>query len=341
MHFKFGTKSQIRYTKNCMKFIGNFLFWFFVFLVSSNFILASISYTHDKNVAMLSKIVSPLPRLLTNAFYKEVEASTFWQPEMTVKKTGQKELSLTAHAAIAYDTSTNTMLYAKDIDKRLPIASLTKIMTAMIALENLPLTKNITVTKSAATIGEDSMGLSEGETLSLNDLLYGLVLNSGNDAAEAIAQGSGLKREDYIHLMNKKAEDLGLSNTRFTNPTGLQGDGEQYSTAKELLVLTRYALQKEEFAKVAATYEYDIPQSLDHKAYTLYNETNLLTTYPGVKGVKTGFTDEAGMCLVTYLEYQGHTIIAVLLNSENRRQEMKDLLDYSLKQLNITPPPHS
>jgi D-alanyl-D-alanine carboxypeptidase (penicillin-binding protein 5/6) len=323
-----------------MKFLGNFLFWFFVFLIATNFILVSISYSHDKQITLLSKIASPLPRLLTNVFYKEVEASNFWQPDLTVKKSSQKELNLTAHAALSYDTSTNTMLYAKNIDERLPIASLTKRKTEVIHLENLNLNDEITVSKSAATIGEDSMGLTTGEKFKLEDLLYGLVLNSGNDAAEAIAQGSKFNRADYVHLMNKKAEDLGLSNTRFTNPTGLQGDGEQYSTAKELLVLTRYALQKEEFAKIAATYEHDIPASENHKAYTLYNETNLLTTYPGVKGVKTGYTYEAGMCLVTYLDYKGHTIIAILLNSNDRRGEMKELLDYSLKSLDVTPPAH-
>ena len=213
-------------------------------------------------------------------------------------------------------------------------------MTAIVALENLELNKTVTVTKSAAEIGEGSMGLSEGEKLKIEELLYGLILKSGNDAAETLAQTSKFGREDYLHLMNKKAEDLGLSNTRFTNPSGLQGDGEQYGTAKELLVMTRYALKIGEFAKIAATYEYDIPQNKDHKEYILFNETNLLTTYPGVKGVKTGFTDEAGLCLVTYLDYKGHQIIAVLLNSENRRKEMMDLLDYSLKSININPPLH-
>ncbi|MEO6693361.1 MAG: D-alanyl-D-alanine carboxypeptidase, partial [Saprospiraceae bacterium] len=136
------------------------------------------------------------------------------------------------------------------------------------------------------------------------------------------------------------AEDLGLSHTRFTNPTGLQGDGEQYSTAKELLVLTRYALKKKIFAKIAATYEHEIPANSTHGKYTLYNETNLLTSYPGVEGVKTGYTDEAGMCLITLLNYQGHKIIAVLLNSQNRRAEMMQLLDYSLKNLGIEVPKH-
>ncbi len=140
--------------------------------------------------------------------------------------------------------------------------------------------------------------------------------------------------------MNKKAEDLGLTDTHFTNPTGLEGDGKQYSTVNDLLVITRYALQNPAFAEVAAIYEHNMEQTDKHKAYTLYNETNLITSYPGVKGVKTGYTDEAGMCLVTYLEYDGHKIIAVLLNASNRRQEMKDLLDYSLRAVGIKPPPH-
>ena len=324
-----------------MRFVGKFFFWFFVLFISTAFILATISYINARHLEDISGISSPLPKLLTDVFYKEVEANSFWQPRLSVLPTTQKAMDLTAVAAISYDTTTNTMLYAKNIDARLPIASLTKIMTAVIALENLDLTEKLTVSKSAASIGEDSMGLLTGEKFKLEDLLYGMVLKSGNDAAEAVAQASKFKRDDYVHLMNKKAEDLGLSNTRFTNPTGLQGDGEQYSTAKELLVLTHYALQKPEFAKVAGTYEYDIDANSEHQAYILYNETNLLTTYPGVEGVKTGYTDEAGLCLVTLLNYQGHKIIAVLLNSQNRRAEMADILDYSLKSLGITPPPHS
>ncbi len=323
-----------------MKIVGKFVLWFVILLVGSNFVLAAITYSHNAHFSSLSSIISPLPQILTNAFAHKANASDFWQPSLHAFQTSQKKPELTSRAAISYDTSTDTLLYSKNIDEKLPIASLTKIMTAVIALENMSLTDKITVSKSAATVGEDSMGLSEGETLTLEDLLHGLILNSGNDAAESIAQGSKFKRDDFLHLMNKKAEDLGLTNTRFSNPSGLQGDGVQYSTVKELLVLTRYALQKEEFRKIAATYEYDIPQTPEHKAFTLYNETNLLTTYPGVKGVKTGFTDEAGMCLVTYLDYQGHKIIAVLLNSGNRRQEMMELLDYSLKSLGVNPPSH-
>lgn len=250
------------------------------------------------------------------------------------------KLEIMAGAAASYDLSENKYAYQDHINKRLPIASLTKIMTAIVALENIPLEEKITVNPTAAKIGENSMGLTAGEVLSLHELLYGLMLNSGNDAAEAIAAGSKFRRDNFVYLMNKKAEELGLTDTHFTNPTGLAGDGNQYSTVNDLIVITRYALQNPTFAEIAGTYHYDIAQTINHKAYSLYNETNLLTSYPGVKGVKTGYTDEAGMCLVTYLEYDGHRIIAILLRASNRRQEMKDLLDYSLRSVGVKPPPH-
>lgn len=324
-----------------MRLIRNFLFWFFLILIASNAYLLSYFYLNGKNNSSLSSLLSPLSKTLTGVSLKQVDAHGFWEPDLTVKPNKQNPPPFTARAAIAYDLTQNTLIYQNNMEKRLPIASLTKVMTAVIAIENMDLNSKLTVSKSAAEIGEGTMGLGEGEIHTLEDLLYGLLLQSGNDAAETIAQGSKFGRENFIHLMNKKAEDMGLSNTRFTNPSGLQGDGEQYSTVKELLVLTRYALQKEEFARIVATYQHDIPQSSEHKGYTLYNETNLLTTYPGVKGVKTGFTDEAGMCLITYLEYKGNKIISILLNSENRRSEMKDLLDYSLFSLNTTPPPYN
>lgn len=327
------------YTKTCMKIAGKFFAWTIFMLVAANVVLGSSDYLHDMHFKSLESIVSPIPQILTTAFANQKEEGKFWKPDIPESASVGK-LPLSAKSALSYDVSTDKLLYAKDIDEKLPIASLTKIMTAVVALENMNLTDKIVISQRAASIGEDSMGLSAGEKFSLDDLLYGLVLKSGNDAAEAIAQGNEFGRADFLHLMNKKAEDLGLTNTRFTNPTGLQGDGNQYSTAKELLVLTHYALEKPEFAKVAATYEYDITKTPEHNAYTLYNETNLLTTYPGVKGVKTGYTDEAGLCLITYLEYKNHRIIAILLNSTNRRAEMAELLDFSLKSLGVTPPFH-
>jgi D-alanyl-D-alanine carboxypeptidase (penicillin-binding protein 5/6) len=323
-----------------MKIAGNFLFWFFVSLIALILTLGTYFYA-DSKFNNIKNIISPLPQLLKHTFYSETQAQSFWFPNLVGSFNIGNKITINSHAAISYDLTTDKLLFSKNINVHLPIASLTKIMTAVIVLENMKFDSKIPISKEAATIGEDSMGLSEGEKLSVEELLYGLLLNSGNDAAEALAQGNGFTRDIFVHLMNKKAEDLALSDTRFTNPSGLEGDGSQYSTVKDLLILTRYALERPEFAKIVATYEYDILQDSNHKAYTLYNETNLLTSYEGVKGIKTGYTDEAGMCLVTYLDYKGHKIIAVLLNSENRRSEMKALLDYSLKNLGVSPPLHS
>lgn len=281
---------------------------------------------------------SPLPSALSKIFYPPQKTNKYWMPNTKAFASGKIETS--AASALSYDLTTNTLLYSKNIDKKLPVASLTKIMTAIVALENQNENDEIVISRNAATIGEDSMGLSEGEKLTVRLLLYGLFLQSGNDAAEAIADASKYGRENFIHLMNKKAEDLGLSATHFTNPSGLEGDGKQYSTAHDLLVITRYALGKPLISEVVRQPYYKIPGEEGHKAYELYNETNLLTSYPGVKGVKTGFTNEAGLCLITYLEHKGHRIIAILLNSQNRRQEMKDLLDYSLTSLGVEPPQH-
>lgn len=287
-----------------------------------------------------STLQSPLPNNLLKYFYPPQSKAQFWMPSIKQAQIQAEKPELFAKAALSYDLSTDTMVISKNIDEKLPIASLTKIMTAIIALESQKETDQITVSKNAATIGEDAMGLSEGEKVSLRDLLYGLFLQSGNDSAEAIADASKFGRDDFVHLMNKKAESLGLSSTHFTNPSGLEGDGKQYSTAHDLLVMTRYAMQKDLIKNIVGTYTYSIPYTSTHKSFELYNETNLLTTYPGVKGVKTGYTDEAGLCLITYLEYKNHKVIAVLLNSPDRRDEMIKILDYTLSSEGITPPNH-
>lgn len=297
-------------------------------------------YSYSETVNSTSILASPIPSVLTKIFAPQTNTD-FWLPAASqLKIASAKQPDIQAKSALSYDLTTNTILFDKNSSEKLPIASLTKIMTAIVALENLHPADKLTVDAHAATIGEDSMGLSLGEKLTVSELMHGLFLNSGNDASEVLAAGSPFGRENFIFQMNKKAEDLGLSNTRFTNPSGLQGDGKQYSTAKDLLVITRFALKMPLVTEVAQLPYYFIPYSKDHKTFELYNETNLLTTYPGVKGLKTGFTDEAGLCLITYLEYKGHKIVAIILNSPSRREEMIQILDYSLKTLGVTPPQH-
>jgi len=294
------------------------------------------SYINDRT------IVSPLPEYLTKTFPQVLGIYEVWRPNTKkVIENISHTPEIVSIGAISYDLTTDTLLYEKNIEKKMPMASITKIMTAIVALENSKLEEKYKVSNKALTVGENSMGLTAGEVLNLKELLYGLILLSGNDAAETLAEGSKFGRDNFVYLMNKKAEDLSLSNTHFTNPTGLEGDGNQYSTPHDLLVITKYALKNPTFAKIVSTVNHEIPYTTNHKAFYLYNETNLMTSYPGVKGVKTGYTFEAGLCLVTYLEYEGHKIIAILLNAQNRRQEMKDLLDYSLESLGAKPPPHS
>lgn len=285
------------------------------------------------------RLNSPLPNIFTDKNPQVLATHDYWKPNITqvIKKTKEYP-ELSALAVLAYDMQSDQLVYEKEIKTKLPLASLTKIMTAIVVIENEDLDERVTISRRAATIGENSMGLVENEQFTRRELLYGLILPSGNDAAEVLAETSSVGRENFVFLMNKKAEQLGLSDTRFTNPSGLEGDGTQYSTAYDLLVMTRYGLQIPLFAEIVSTVEKELPASEYHGHYRLVNDTNLLTSYPGVKGVKTGFTYEAGMCLVTFLDYGGHKIIAVVLNSQNRREEMKTLLDYSLTSLGVEPP---
>lgn len=326
-----------------MKVIASFLLWLAGITAALGILFFSYVYIQDIQVNGFKTILSPIPQIVEKSLASNSKNTyQYWRPSTTrIVPFKIEEPKLSALSALSYDLSSDTLLYSKNTTQQMPMASLTKIMTAIVVAENMDMKSQITISKHAATIGENVMGLTEGEKVTVEDLLYGLILESGNDAAEALADGSPFGRDEFIHVMNARAEQLGIINTRFTNPSGLNGDGRQYTTAIDLLTMARYALSFPEIAKVSATLSYELPQSATHKAYSIPNLTNLMTSYPGVKGLKTGYTDEAGMCLVTYLEYKGHRIIGVLLNSADRRGEMKELLDYSLRSLGETPPKHS
>lgn len=280
---------------------------------------------------------SPLPESLTYFKNDQVSSLNLWLPVIKLSSTA---FEITAESALVYDLTTSEILYSKNPNTKLPMASLTKIMTAVIALENKKSDDRYFVHKEDL-VGENTMGLESGEILNLEELLYGLMLNSGNDSAEVLASNFNGGRASFIDAMNRKSKALGIKDTNFTNPTGLEGDGNQYTTAFDMLVISKYAASKfPELMEITSNFNYNIPATATHKAFYLENETNLISSYPGVKGIKNGYTPEAGLCLVTYLEYQGHKIIAILLNSNNRRQEMKDLLDFSLKSQGVKPPPH-
>lgn len=246
---------------------------------------------------------------------------------------------VSAQEVLFVDLATNTITYNKNAQKQVPVASLVKIATAVVAVEHLKLDEKIVVSQKAGTIGENVMGISPGEEYTLEELLYGLVLASGNDTAYAIAEGVAGDAKTFTDWMNRKASDLGLENTKFSEPSGLNPKNkEYYSTAYDLAILTEYALRKPELAEIFATFEYEIFATERHKYIYLQNQTNLLSTYPGAKGVKTGYTEDSGLCLITYVENSGHKILGVILGSLNRRTEGIILLDDAFSKFGITIP---
>lgn len=269
-------------------------------------------------------------------YYKKTLIKSFspepdWQPAEDFGTSTQPIIS--GESALMVDLNSGKILFDKNPTQRMKIASITKIMTAIVALEHEKLDAKIYVTKHAAYVGEDTMYLTAGEVYTLHELLYGLFLNSGNDAAYAIADGIAGDSDTFVKWMNMKAQELGLNNTKFTDPSGL--DDDTYSTAEDLIKLARYALKNPDFRDIVKTHDIEL-KSDTHKDLFLENETNLLTSYPGVEGIKTGYTEEAGLCLVTYAENGGKRLLGVVLKSMDRKGDMVLMLDHSFETLGIT-----
>lgn len=257
---------------------------------------------------------------------------------------GEISLPVTSKAAFFIDNISGEALYSKNSKQKLPIASLVKIMTAIVALEHKSFKDIYTVSKKAAETEPDSMLLMHNEKLTLEELLSGIFLVSANDAAEVLAegtlrqaQGEQGSREEFINMMNSKAKQLGMVDSLFINPTGLEEDGrEQYSTVYDVVVMSHYLIKKwPKILEISSKPHIYIPRTLLHQDYDLYSGINLLTTYPGVLGLKTGFTYEAGLTLVTLAQREGREVLGVILGSENRRDEARTLLDYSFEKLGV------
>lgn len=237
-------------------------------------------------------------------------------------------LSSAAYSAAAYavlDADTGTLLAQSNADTRLPMASTTKIMTGLLAAEEEDPERIIEVPASCAGVEGSSMYLQAGEQLPLRDVLYGLLLCSGNDAAECIAAVCG-GRDAFVQRMNERAAQLGLVNTHFDNPSGLDGE-THYTTAAELAKLAAAALQNETFATVVATKEYT------SGTHFMHNHNRLLSQYDGCIGVKTGFTRTAGRCLVSAAHRDGRTVVAVTLHDPDDWKDHAALLDAAFSTL--------
>lgn len=247
--------------------------------------------------------------------------------------------NLTSEAAFFIDTGSGDVLYEKNSKQRLPIASLTKIMTVAVALESRDFSDRMYISEKAAGMEPDSMLLKSGETLTLDELLAGVFLVSGNDAAEAIAENTVLRREEFIGLMNSKAAQLGMKDTEYINPTGLEeGGGTRHnmSTAYDLAILSRYVIRKwPHLLEISSSPHIFIAETETHQSYELYTGINLVTTMPGVIGFKTGYTPAAGLTLVTVARRGEKEVLGVLLNAQNRRDDARALIEYSFEKLGV------
>lgn len=236
---------------------------------------------------------------------------------------------LNSRAAVIFDRTSKTVLYGKEENNKRPMASTTKIMTAIIVLENANLSDIVEVSKRAAGTGGSRLGLKTGDKITVNNLLYGLMLCSGNDAAVALAEHVGGSIEGFAELMNKKAKQLDLTNTSFVTPHGLDAD-EHYTTAYELAKIADYALNIKEFLSIVETKNYTV--YINGRQKNLTNTNELLGNLNGVYGVKTGFTNGANRCLVTATKRGDMDIICVVLGADtkkNRTQDSAKLIEYA------------
>lgn len=250
---------------------------------------------------------------------------TFYTVSFSVS---EEEISTNSKNIIVLDRKTLSVLYEKNAYEKVPMASTTKIMTCILVLENGNLNDIVTVSKNSAKVSGSTLGLKENMKISVNDLLYGLMLRSGNDCAIALAEYISGNVENFSNVMNKKSSELNLQNTHFVTPHGLD-DPNHYTTAYDLAILTNYALQNETFKKIVSTKTYSI--NFNGNSRVISNTNELLGNLDGVYGVKTGFTFNAGRCLVSACKRDNLDIIVVVLGADTKKirtHDSSNLINY-------------
>lgn len=303
-----------RQIKSNMKFFNkknNFLFLailVFVFVTS-----CALSLTGQLEIT--KKLISQLSQKNTKTF-----------PPIPVLTNGSSFPTLSAQGVIAMDLTSGITLYEKNADAKLLPASTTKIVTALVSLDAYKLDQVLTVGKEVRVDGQ-KMGLGIGEKMKFEDLLYGLLIYSANDAAMTLAHNYPDGYDAFITAMNQKAKDLSMNNSLFDNPVGLDTNGQR-STAKDLIRVSEVAMRNPVFAKAVGTKQVTVSNASGKKPYNLKNINQLLGVVPGVSGVKTGWTENARENLVTYIERDGHKIMIALLGSQDRFGETKELINW-------------
>ncbi|WP_067134846.1 D-alanyl-D-alanine carboxypeptidase family protein [Microtetraspora malaysiensis] len=255
-----------------------------------------------------------------------------------VIQTAQNAPSVYGRATYLIDATTGKVELSKQATERMPVASLTKAMTAYVVLKEAKLTDTVKITPADVSHADDNGGTSAdlraGDRVAVKDLLYGLMLPSGADAAHALARTYGPGMDGFIGKMNATAKQLGMKDSLYTTPDGLpKAGGDGYSTARDQARLAEVALRDKTFTAVTSTRTHYVPRTSDHKSYTWTNTNKMLDT-PGALGVKTGFTRAAGFCLTFAADRDGHRLIGVILgeSASNRRFDTaQNLISWAVK----------
>lgn len=283
---------------------------------------------------LLLFIFTPISCIADDMLSEEIDATVDVSSEIieaSSKKDNFSEKDLNSRSCIVLDRTSKQVLFGKNENNKVKMASTTKIMTAIIIIENYNLNDTVEISKKSANTGGSRLGLRTGDKITVCDLLYGLMLCSGNDAAVALAEYAGGSVQEFSNLMNQKALELGLNNSHFESPHGLDSDGH-YTTAYELAKLTDYALQNKTFLNIVGTKKFTV--TINGAPKNLSNTNELLGNLNGVYGVKTGFTNGANRCLVTACKRDNMDIICVVLGADTKNFRTKDsikLIEYTFR----------
>ncbi len=271
-------------------------------------------------VASIALVVALGPALSPPRIVADVETPEF--PEIT------------AQSWLLYDADAGVTLASHNADEPRPMASVTKMMTALVVVENAGLDETVRVSATAEAVGEAEIGLFVGELWSVADLLAAVMVRSGNDAAMALAEHVGGDIKGFAAMMNAKAEQLGLQNSHFVNPHGLDA-AEHYTSATDLRMIAEAVLKNPYLSRLARTREVEFKPNPRGVARVAVSTNKLLGVYPGVVGLKTGFAAKAGRVLVSVLEHNDRTLIAVVMRSANHFADSRELLDYGVRTLTL------
>jgi len=294
-----------------------------------------------KNGIYIEWRVIEMKRIISMVITTVILAFMLVSPTLAAEKKG--ELVQNVKSAILIDRDTGTVLYEKNSNEELPPASMTKVMTMLLIMEaldqgKLKMDEKIRTSEYAASMGGSQIFLEPGEEMTTEQMLKGIAIGSGNDAAVAVAERLAGSEEAFVEMMNNKAKELGLKNTAFKNVTGLPVN-DHYSTAHDMALMAKELLKYEDITKFTGTYEAYLRENTDKK-FWLVNTNRLVKFYPGVDGLKTGFTNEAKYCLTATAEKNGMRVIAVVFGaptSKERNAQVTKMLDYAFSQYETHP----